>query len=313
MKTIDQIIRETLSCVKNGKLYLIDKITDKSGLFCSDGDILYLVMNHEHCSSLSVATTFLQMDTDVFVQSFEEQKSFPDSKYNILRYKGACIDEQTDNVTSFVTLCIAHSKLMGGDSFEQFFYSLISLFQLPKEQSYLNLEGVFGELTVIKHLFQSYRFDISPYWHLDGPYSKYDFSLPNKNSLEVKASSKGDKAISIKHTQLFPSFNRVVLASVQIQEDNSGYSLNELIEDLRSAQDYCNSLQFEISLQKELKRVAPDEAQNRRFCVHSVHYYEGESINPFPILPENVDGIEYKLDLTERPEMGKDTLGHFLT
>lgn len=312
MKSIDQIIRETKSCVHNSKLYLIEKITKKSGLFCSDGDILYLVMNHEHCSSLSVETTFLQMDTDVFVQSFEEQKSFPDSNYNILRYKGTCIDDQTDNVTSFVNLCVAHSNLLNGDSFEQFFYSLISLFQLPKEQSYLNLEGTIGELLVIRNLFQIYQVDISPFWHLDGPNSKYDYSLPNKNAIEVKASSRGDKAISIKHSQLFSSLDRVVLASVHIFEDNSGFTLNELIDDLRSAPDYCKSLQFEISLQKELKRVSPDEAQNKRFCVHSIHYYNNGEINPFPTLSENVSGLEYKLDLTESSEMSEESLELFL-
>ena len=312
MKSIDQIIQETKSCAHNSKLYLIEKITDRSGLFCSDGDILYLVMNHEHCSPLSVETTFLQMATNVFVQSFDEQRSFPDSNYNILRYKGNCLDEQTDNVEAFVDLCVAHSNLLNGDSFEQFFYSLISLFQLPREQSYLNLEGLFGELSVIKHLFKTYHFDISPYWHLDGPYSKYDFSLPNKNSIEVKTSSKGNKAISIKHSQMFSSLKGVILASVQIQEDSLGLSLNELIDDLRSAHNYCKNLQFEISLQKELKRVVPDEAQNRRFCVLSEHYYTSESINPFPVLPDNVDSVEYKLDLTESPEIGEESLGHLL-
>ena len=273
MKTIDQIIQMTQSCVHNNKLYLIDKISEKSGLFCSNGDILYLVINNECCSSISVATEYLQMDTNVFVQSFDEDRTFPDSEYNILRYKGINIDEQRENVESFVNLCVAHSKLLGGESFEQFFYSLISLFQLPKEQSYLNLMGLYGELSVIRHLFSTYKIDVSSYWHTDGPYSKVDFTFPNKNSIEVKSSSKGDKAVSIKHSQLFSSLDSIVLASVHIFEDNSGFTLNELIDALHSSRDYCNNLQFEISLQKELKRVSPNDADKKRFVVNDIHYF----------------------------------------
>jgi len=312
MKDIDQIIKETAACVHNGKLYLIDKISDKSGLFCSDGDLLYLVINHEGCSPLSVVTEFLQMDTNVFVQSFDEHRSFPDYEYNILRYKGSCIEGYEENIASFVNLCIAHSKLLNGDSFEQFFYSLISLFQLPKEQNYLNLMGLFGELSVIKHIFFTTKIDISPYWHNDGPYSKLDFSLHNKNSIEVKSSSKGDKAISIKHSQLFSSLDRIVLASVLMVEDNSGSSLNELIEELRSNSDYCNNLQFEISLQKELKRVSQDEASNKRFSLKSIHYFLNQSINPFETIPDNIEKLEYCIDLSDSPHMSDRDLESFI-
>lgn len=93
MKTIEQIIQETISCIPNGKIYLIESISDKAGLFCSNGDILYLVINNEGCSSRSVATEFLQMDTSVFIQSFDEQRSFPDGEYNVLRYRGGAINE----------------------------------------------------------------------------------------------------------------------------------------------------------------------------------------------------------------------------
>ncbi len=312
MKTIDQIIQEATTCVRNGKIYLIDKITDKSGLFCSDGDILYLVMNLEGCSSLSVSTDYLQMDTNVFVQSFDEHKSFPDCEYNILRYKGSRIINHTDNVASFVNLCVAHSKLLNGDSFEQFFYSLISLFQLPREQSFLNLVGLFGELTVIKHIHLTFGSDISPFWHFDGSFSKYDFALSNKKAIEVKSSAKGDKSISIKHSQLFSSIDFVCLASVNVIEDNSGITVAELIDDLRHSEGICDNLQFEISLQRELKRVSPEELKAKRFTAQSVQYYNNTTINPFPILPTNVDSLEYNLDLTESPKMNLEQMLAFL-
>lgn len=299
MKTLDQVIKAALSCDINGKIYLIDTISDFSGLFCSNGDILYLVINKEGCNSISIETDFLQMDTAVFVQSFDEVRSFPDTEYNILRYKGARIDGHEDNVESFINLCVAHSNLLKGESFEQFFYSMISLFQLPKEQSYLNLIGLFGELSVIRYLYDFLQIDVSAYWHLEGTFSKYDFALPNKNAIEVKSSSKGDKSICIKHSQLFSAPNKVCLVSVRVIEDNSGLSVEDLIKRMRDDAEYCNNLQFELSLQKELKRVSHEEVKNKRFLASSIHCFLNQSINPFPTLPDNIDALEYKLDLSD--------------
>ena len=93
------------------------------------------------------------------------------------------------------------------------------------------------------------------------------------------------------------------MASVLVVEDNSGCSLNELIEELRSNSDYCNNLQFEISLQKELKRVSQDEASNKKFSLKSIHYFLNQSINPFETIPENVDKLEYCIDLSDSSHM----------
>lgn len=312
MKTIDQIIQETVSCVHNGRIYLIESISEKAGLFCSDGDILYLVKNHEGCTSLSIATEYLHMDTNVFIQSFEEQRSFPDGEYNVLRYKGDFIREHEDNVDSFVNLCIAHAKLLNGESFEQFFYSLISLFQLPREQNYLNLIGLVGELSVISYVYHHFRVDISPYWHLGGAYAKYDFSIPGRLAIEVKSSSKGDKEVSIKHSQLFTDAASVCVAVVHVSEDSTGNSLEEILQSIRNTEGLCNNLQFELSLQKELKRVSHDQMRIKRFIISSIRFFDNRSINPFPIVPDNISSLEYDLDLSELPSLDDSSLISYL-
>ena len=201
---------------------------------------------------------------------------------------------------------------MNGDSFEQFFYSLISLFQLPREQNYLNLMGLVGELSVIKHIYLQHGIDISPYWHIDGSFSQYDFSLPNKSALEIKSSSKGDKAVSIKHSQLFSGPARVCLTSVQVCEDSSGITLEELINSIRVIKGLCYNLQFEISLQKELKRVSQEQMRNKRFILGPILFFENNRIKPFPVIPENVSSLEYVLDLSDAPQLNDNELSNFL-
>ena len=313
MKTANQIIQATKQCLNNGKIYLLDKISDISGVFCSNGDILYLVINKEECRPLSIATEFLLMDTGVYVQSFDENRTFPDAEYNILRYKSTGIEGHEDNVESFLKLCVAHTELLNGGSFEQFFYSLISLFQLPKEQSFTNLMGFFGELSVIQEIYKRTGIDISEYWHLDGSTSKCDFSLPNRNSIEVKSSSKGNKSVSIKHSQLFSLPQRICLASVHVIEDNSGRTIEELIEELRNGERICNNLHFELSLQKEFKRVSPDEVKSKRFVARAISFFINSSINPFPIIPENITGMEYLIDLSDSEGLSQIALEEFLS
>ena len=313
MKTVPQIIKETKDSPNNGKIYLIDAISEYSGIFCCDGDILYLVRNDEKCQPLSIMTEFLQMSTAVYVQSFDEKRSFPDAEYNILKYKGDCIEGFFENVDSFINLCVAHTNLLKGTSFEQFFYSLISLFQLPREQSFLNLEGLFGELSVLLYVHKYVGEDISSYWHRDGSFSKYDFTLPNKKSIEVKASSQGDKSVEIKHSQLFSIMQQVCLASVRVIEDNAGSTVEEVIDGLRACPDICNNLQFELSLQKELRRVSPSEVKSKRFVAPSIHFFLNSIINPFPILPDNVEKLEYKLDLSEKEPMLQDEFYRFIS
>ena len=173
--------------------------------------------------------------------------------------------------------------------------------------------GLFGELSVIRELYKSTGLDVSPFWHADGSLSKYDFALPNRNSIEVKSSSKGDKSVKIKHAQLFALPQRVCLASVHVLEDNSGWTLEELINEMRKESNICNNLQFELSLQKELKRVSPDEVKFKRFLTNSVHFFLNSSINPFPILPDSVTGIEYVIDLSDMKGLSRDALIEFLS
>jgi hypothetical protein len=103
---------------------------------------------------------------------------------------------------------------MHSSKFVEFFDSLIDIFQIPNDQSFKNVVGLYGELSIIKNIYDTYKVDISPFWHLNGSSSKYDFSLKNFN-LEIKTTSSKNKMIDIKHYQIFNNENNI-LGTVKI-------------------------------------------------------------------------------------------------
>ena len=184
--------------------------------------------------------------------------------------------------------------------FKEFFYSLIQIFQLPSEQSYINAVGLYGELKVIQYAYEKYGIDISVCWHSKGSKSKNDFSN-GKKCLEVKTTSSEDGKISIKHSQIFFE-EQSWLVEVICDKNDMGETIEELVLSFQEA-DVFNSIEFAINLEKEKKRVSISDYTKQRFRLQSISFYEAESVNPFKDIPDNVFSLEYKIDLSEEDKL----------
>lgn len=195
---------------------------------------------------------------------------------------------------------------MNAKNFVSFFYSLISLFQTPKEQNYKNLVGFIGELFLLKSFAEDYDFDISDYWHTYGSSDNYDIVLPKCN-IEIKTTSSEDELITIKHIQIFNTENNY-LASIIINEDNSGMSLNELINNMLSNHKCFNSFNFSLNIEKEKMRVSPVDAETKRFILKGISIYRAETINPFKNIPDEISNLSYKMSLMDKPQVNIDEL-----
>lgn len=278
-------------------LYLLDKLSYGTGLFISNGDIIYLVPNVEHNTSLSIITEFLHLQTNVFVSAFNlTSASFENGYYNMITLKLVQPDEAVENIKAFANLCLAHSIYMKGQEFMKFFDSLVSLFQLPREQHYKNLIGLMGELLFIEFIQNTYGVDLSTYWHSEGSSSRFDFVCPFAN-FEVKTTSKNSLLFPIKHDQLFSNNTNSYLIAVSISEDNTGRTPDSLISDMLTNPDYCNSLQFSINIEKEKRRISPLELLNKHFVLKKVYAYNTKEINQFKELPDCIEDLSYKINL----------------
>lgn len=294
---ISNILSQIHSIPQDNTLYLIERLPCGTGLFVSNGNVLYLVPNQEGCTSLSIKTELMHLETNVFVSAFNASvSSFENGYYNIVELQMSDSNETEGNLSAFVNLCFSHASYMQGQQFMQFFDSLVALFQLPKEQHYKNLIGLVGEMMLIEYIFINNSLDLSPYWHTDGSTSRLDFVCPFAN-LEVKTTASNSLRFTIKHDQLFSFAEKNFLMAIVIEENNAGRTLDEIISNLLESPDYCTGLQFSLNLEIERRRVSPIDAKHRRFVLKKIHAYPANKINPFRDIPDCVEDLTYKIDL----------------
>lgn len=300
-------IKDALSkCPSDGSIYLIDKLSDISGFFMVKGHLLYMVYNSEETSHQNLSTEYLKLNTNIDIVSVKNGQKFKTGKYNLLEIIPVANEYPDELLSSFINLCISHTTYMNAKNFVSFFYSLISLFQTPKEQNYKNLVGFIGELFLLKSFAEDYDFDISDYWHTYGSSDNYDIVLPKCN-IEIKTTSSEDELITIKHIQIFNTENNY-LASIIINEDNSGMSLNELINNMLSNHKCFNSFNFSLNIEKEKMRVSPVDAETKRFILKGISIYRAETINPFKNIPDEISNLSYKMSLMDKPQVNIDEL-----
>ena len=282
---------------KDNTLYLLEKLPCETGLFASNGNVLYLVPNTEECASFSIKTEYLRVETNIYVTAFNPSvSSFENGYYNYVELQLPALIDLEANLSAFLHLCIAHATYTRGEEFMSFFDSLVSLFQLPREQQFKNLVGLIGELFLIEYAYLNFKVDLSLYWHTDGPASRLDFVCPNAN-FEVKTTTIDSLSFTIKHNQFFVNSEKNYLVAVVIEENNSGRTLEELITSLLVKPDICNSLSFSINIEKEKRRVSPTEINSRRFVLKTIGLYYANDINPFQQVPDCVNDLSYQINL----------------
>lgn len=274
-------------------LYLLTPLSDDSGFFSTNGKLLYISSDSEQYASQGIETDYLTLQTHINIKAVRNNQTFNDGIYNIITFKGDLYDPSAE---SFVNLCSVHARDKLQLGFRDFFYSLITIFQLPSEQGYKNAVGLFGELSFMKYVFDLTGIDISDNWHRSGSMSRYDFSN-GKSSIEVKTTSSECNDVTIKHTQIFGS-HPCYLAVVCCERYDNGKTINELIDEMQKIGQSFTGLNFCINLARELKRISGQEAAELRFSVRGIDIYYNEDVNPFPILPENISNLVYKLDLS---------------
>ena len=167
MIDLKNIISRIQTVPQDNTLYLLEILPCGTGLFTTDGNVLYLVPNNEGCVSLSIKTEYLRVETNVYISAFNPSvSSFNNGYYNFVEFKLSNTNgnDSEINLKSFVNMCLAHATYIHGEEFMEFFDSLVALFQLPREQQYKNLIGLMGELLLIETVYQNFNEDLSPYW-----------------------------------------------------------------------------------------------------------------------------------------------------
>ena len=275
-------------------IYLIESITEFAGFFANDTKLVYIARDLYEYQYEGIETDYLKLQTHVRISSVKNNQTFSDGYYNIIIYNGNLDDS---NIASFIQLCTIHAKNYNDLNFKDFFYSLIALFQLPVEQAFKNVVGLYGELKFMQYVRNRKNIDISNSWHRSGPFSKYDFSNGDSN-IEIKTTLIDNTNVSIKHQQIFGD-DSCTLVVISCDQYENGETIEEIISEMYSDPIAFKGMNFSINLAKELKRVSAKDVKELRFGVKNIQFFEANKINPFPVIPDTVSELKYKLDISE--------------
>ena len=299
----DSLLRKIKEFPSDNNIYLIEKLSEIAGFFISNQKFLYIVKNSEISINQNIKTDFIELNTNIEIFSVKDFRQFKSGRYNILSFNNLSSENDFE---SFVNLCKAHVEFMNSENIVNFFYSLMNIFQVTKEQSFKNVIGFLGELIVVKYLYKKLNFDVSSFWHIDGSESKYDFSLPNFN-IEVKSTNSLNKLVLIKHNQIFNE-DKNILATVFFNSSEQGFSLNDIIYELKTAKNAFKNLNFIMNIEKELKRISENEICNKKFVVEKISFFNVKDINTIKQIPKTISDLQYHLDLSEERDLNFDML-----
>ncbi len=289
-------------------IFLLEALSDNAGLFANDGKLLYIAKDIYNYPCEGIETEYLKLQTHVRISAVRNNQTFEDNNYNLIVYKGT-IDDDT-NFESFVQICTIYSKNSNDLNFKEFFYSLITLFQLPEEQKFKNALGLFGELKFMEYVYKNTQNDISCSWHKKGPFSKYDFSN-GETAIEIKTTLSEQRNVAIKHQQIF-SDHKCYLAILICEQSENGQTVEELVSSMFSNPLAFNGVNFSINLARELKRISNKEIQEIRLRIKEILFFDPDEINPFSELPDNVTELSYRLDFSELTPYDSATFINFL-
>lgn len=181
---------------------------------------------------------------------------------------------------------------------KDFFYSILDMFQLPKEQQFKNLIGLVGELAVLHDIYTKTEIYVGAGWH-ENSTDKYDISY-NDSVIEVKTTTSNLYNVKIKHDQLFGK-EGVILAAVRVSESNIGITLKNLIKKINAINEFKTDLMFQIKLGKELKKISPKDLEYKKVEINDIRFYCNSDMVTIYDIPENITNIEYDYTLIDIP------------
>lgn len=277
------------------KYYLVQKVDDNSAFFINN-EKLYFVVKSTNEEVRIIRTIYLDLYTHININPNQDESSFKNGYYDVLIYNGLINESMFE---SFYELCLMFSLGKYEMNFSDFFNALVKLFSMPKENESKNLIGFFGELFLIKEIYEKYHIVITDNWHNNiGSNDKYDFCFKNF-SIEVKTTLDETMSFEIKHSQIFND-KLVFLALFNIQSDNSGYSISELWDYFNKNIDFSHNLKFWLKLHAERLKINEVDFNSKKFSIRKLTFYCNKDLDTIDKIPECISKIHYVYNFSNK-------------
>lgn len=219
-----------------------------------------------------------------------------------------CLSDDRTNQTAFVRLCEAFKdgELTSDEDIIRLFNAFVDLFSDKAKTSFIELQGLFAELYVMRY-FESKGVDIYRYWQSEDK-RKHDFCISSIKRIEVKSTSKEVRVHHFLHEQLLTEFHDVKIISVLTKKVDAGLSLYDLVAQIRLSPFAGYNLLLHI--EQKLKNYSTEEQLQFIFdepqLRQQLKIFDAKDIPHFKEKqPDGVFNAEYDSDLTNIVEFGE--------
>lgn len=292
-----------IPCPQNG--FYVFWTDDKKSLYGKDSDNNIVFMLPSTSPKLAV----LQQETRALSFTFNK-RCLLDIEGNIehaIMHSIVCKERDLDKVEAFIRLTYAFSfSEAGNDQYflAKLFSAMSNLFATEKSPSDIELQGLYAELYVILYLKKN-GVDIANNWQSKNK-MKFDFSFTAQKRLEIKSTIKPDRVHHFKHEQLLNQLYDIKVVSMQLQKNDCGVSLLDLINQIRY--EYSNNFALLLRIDSVISNIDNRIAENLKYddtySKQHIKFYDAEVIPHFnEQTPEGVFNAEYDCVLDNVQEM----------
>jgi hypothetical protein len=264
-----------------------------------EGYITLIVKTNERIS-YSFSTNYISLKLSNYCQIVTADQEY-EGYCHMLR----CKTHDIELVKMFAMLCLAIGKQITIDKNSErmitFFNGLVQLFKItPAANLSKERQGLWGELFLLKQLPDTFVF--IQYWHSENT-RKFDFSCGNLR-LEVKTTMNKERIHSFSHNQVYREDDiDIAVASVLLQEEDAGLSLQELIQEIKD-QVKENPIEL-LKLEKAIKQAGMSDINESGpifdygYARSNLAWYYSINVPKFnQAEPKGVSNTYYKIDLS---------------
>jgi len=227
-----------------------------------------------------------------------------------------CKDSDEDKQLAFIRLTYAFSSQDSQE--DQYFlvklFSIMSnLFDKVRQVSDIELQGLYAELYTILYLKDN-GIDIGDYWQSKNK-MKFDFSLNERKRIEIKSTLKAERIHHFKHEQLLSNLYEIKIVSIQLQRNDCGLSLLELVN--RVIEEYSDNFLLLAKIEDILSNVSKSDLSrikyDKIYTDQKIRFFDAVNIPHFnEKTPEGVFNAEYDCSLDGVKELSLDDLKQWI-
>lgn len=217
------------------------------------------------------------------------------------RFTIMVLDLELDFDKEFIEIVLSYLKTNKNSSLIEFFIKLSALLSQDRKASKTELIGLYGELLLILCLKNSHHFNLlDKYQSVDK--SIFDFSISESIKIEVKSTTRSQRIHHFKLNQVHYKEIQVYVASLLLQSDDSGTSLQELVD--RVIYELSPSIDFVMMINSKIKNWSTYDLNNIRFnellACEKIELFDSNQISMLlgPIRDENVFNLEFDANLS---------------